>query len=327
MLGLVARLFGSIVAARNAAYDAGRRAITRTAIPVVSVGNLSVGGTGKTPVVHELVRIYQRHGLRPAIVARGYRRRSRGLCVVHDGQHILCSVDDAGDEAFLHAQKCGVPVVVHEQKSVAAAYVARTIPCDVIIVDDGFQHRALARVIDVVLVDRATIDGSLMPAGRLREPLPSLHRADIVLTMGDVTAEECRPHTRFDTTIAPCKIVQHGVCLWNDPTHHLPIDESIVIVAGIAQPERVVETARSLGYSIREVCTFPDHHHYTHDDILRCVESARRHSARLVTTEKDLCKLIARDDTSTPHPAWYVLAIHADISDNRVEDALLAGVR
>ena len=196
-----------------------------------------------------------------------------------------------------------------------------------IIVDDGFQHRALARVIDVVLVDRATIDGSLMPAGRLREPLPSLHRADIVLTMGDVTAEECRPHTRFDTTIAPCKIVQHGVCLWNDPTHHLPIDESIVIVAGIAQPERVVETARSLGYSIREVCTFPDHHHYTHDDILRCVETARRHSARLVTTEKDLCKLIARDDTSTPHPAWYVLAIHADISDNRVEDALLAGVR
>jgi tetraacyldisaccharide 4'-kinase len=327
MLGLVARLFGRIVEARNAAYDNGRRAITRTTVPVVSVGNLSVGGTGKTPVVHEIVRIYQHLGMRPAIVARGYRSSGRGLRVVHDGTAICCSVDEAGDEAFLHAQLCNVPVVVHEQKSVAADYASRNIPCDVIIVDDGFQHRALARAIDVVLVDRATINGSLMPAGRLREPRTSLRRADIVLTMGDVSPEECREYTRFDTIIASCKVVTKGIHLSSDRDHVLPLDEPIVIVAGIAQPERVRQSATALGYDVRELCVFPDHHQYTADDVRRCVETARRYSARLVTTEKDLCKLIARDDTSTPHPVWYVLAIHADISDNRVEDALLAGVR
>ena len=326
MLGLVARLFGRIVAARNAAYDKGRRAITRTAVPVVSVGNLSVGGTGKTPVVHELVLIYQHLGMRPAIVARGYRSSGRGLRVVHDGTAICCSVDEAGDEAFLHAQQCNVPVVVHEQKSVAADYASRNISCDVIIVDDGFQHRALARAIDVVLVDRATINGSLMPAGRLREPRTSLRRADIVLTMGDVSPEECREYTRFDTIIASCKVVTKGIYLSSDRDHVLPIDEPIVIVAGIAQPERVRQSATALGYDVREMCVFPDHHQYTADDVRRCVETARRYGARLVTTEKDLCKLVQHSSSSMPHPAWYVISIRAEISDHRVVDALRSGV-
>lgn len=326
MLGVIASLFGRIVAARNAAYDRGRRAVTRTAVPVVSVGNLSVGGTGKTPVVHELVRIYTQLGKRPAIVARGYRSSGRGLRVVHDGTSVQCNVQEAGDEAFLHAQLCNVPVVVHERKSVAAEYVSRNIACDVIIVDDGFQHRALARAIDVVLVDRSTLHGKLMPAGRLREPLSSLHRADIVLTMGDVTPEECRPFTRFDTIIAPCSIALHGIHSANDSTHELPHDEPVVIVAGIAQPERVVDSARSLGYEVRDVCTFPDHHAYTQVDIQRCVEVARKHGARLVTTEKDLCKLREHVDSSTLHPAWYVLTIRAEISDHRVIDALRSGV-
>ncbi len=326
MLGIVAALFGRIVAARNAAYDRGRRAITHTSVPVVSVGNLSVGGTGKTPVVHELVRIYKQLGKRPAIVARGYRSSGRGLRVVHDGTSIRCNVQEVGDEAFLHAQLCNVPVVVHERKSVAAEYVSRNIACDVIIVDDGFQHRALARAIDVVLVDRSTLNGSLMPAGRLREPLSSLHRADIVLTMGDVQPDECRPYTRFDTIIAQCSIALQGIHRADDPTHQLPHDEPVVIVAGIAQPERVVASARSLGYDVRDVCTFPDHHAYTKADIQRCVEVARRHGARLVTTEKDLCKLREQVDTSTPHPAWNVLTIRAELSDHRVIDALRSGV-
>lgn len=326
MLGIVAALFGRIVAARNAAYDRGRRAVTHTAIPVVSVGNLTVGGTGKTPVVHELVRIYKHLGLRPAIVARGYRSSGRGLRVVHDGTSILLGVDEAGDEAFLHAQMCNVPVVVHDRKSVAADYVSRHLPCDVIIVDDGFQHRALARAIDIVLVDRSTLQGKLLPAGRLREPLHSLHRADIVLAMGDVKPDECRSFTRFDTIIAECSIALLGICSADDPTHQLSHDEPVVIVAGIAQPERVVESARSLGYEVREVCVFPDHHAYTQADIQRCVEVARRHGARLVTTEKDLCKLRDHVNPSTPHPAWYVLTIRAEISDNRVIDALRSGV-
>lgn len=326
MLGALASLFGRIVSYRNAAYDAGRRKVTHTAVPVVSVGNLTVGGTGKTPVVHELVRIYRKMGLRPAIVARGYRSSGRGLRVVHDGTLIRCSVEEAGDEAYLHAHICNTPVVVHESKSVAADYASRSIPCDVIIVDDGFQHRALARAIDVVLVDQATLSGSLIPAGRLREPRTSLHRADIVLLMGDVSAEACRAYVRFDTIIANCRIVNHGIVLADDRSHTLPVDEPVVVVAGIAQPERVAQTVRALGYNVCDVCVFPDHHRYTRSDVVRCVEVARRHGARLVTTEKDHCKLVLHDQTSGAHPQWYVVPIHAEISDHRVIDALRAGV-
>ncbi len=326
MLGALAALFERIVSYRNAAYDAGRRKVTHTTVPVVSVGNLSVGGTGKTPVVHELVRIYRNMGLRPAIVARGYRSSGRGLRVVHDGTSIRCGVEEAGDEAYLHAHICNVPVVVHESKSVAADYVSRSIPCDVIIVDDGFQHRALARAIDVVLVDQATLAGSLIPAGRLREPRSSLHRADIVLLMGDVSAEAFGEYVRFDTIIAHCRIVNHGIVLADDRSHTLPADEPVVVVAGIAQPERVAQSVRALGYDVRDVCVFPDHHRYIRSDVVRCVEVARRHGARLVTTEKDHCKLVLHDDTSGVHPQWYVVPIHAEISDHRVIDALHAGV-
>lgn len=326
MLGALAALFGRIVAYRNAAYDAGRRNVTHTTVPVISVGNLSVGGTGKTPVVHEVVRIYRQMGLRPAIVARGYRSNGRGLRVVHDGASIRSSVEEAGDEAYLHALICNVPVVVHESKSVAADYASRNIGCDVIIVDDGFQHRALARAIDVVLVDQATLSGSLIPAGRLREPLSSLHRADVVLLMGDASAEACRTYVRFDTIIAHCRIVNHGIVLADDRTHALPLDEPVVVIAGIAQPERVAQSVRALGYDVRDVCVFPDHHRYTRSDVERCVEVARRHGARLVTTEKDHCKLVLHDKSSGAHPQWYVVPIHAEISDNRVIDALRAGV-
>ncbi|MBK9184627.1 MAG: tetraacyldisaccharide 4'-kinase [Ignavibacteria bacterium] len=171
MLTLLSKVYCAVVARRNAGYDAQRRPIAHVSVPVISVGNISVGGTGKTPVVQAVVRQLQTLGLHPAIVMRGYRRSSTGLLVVHDGTSTRASVAEAETSLSPCRFAWRTRLLSARDKVEAATYAATTMPCDVIVVDDGFQHRALHRDLDVVLVDRQTLTGSLLPSGRLREPL------------------------------------------------------------------------------------------------------------------------------------------------------------
>ncbi len=284
MLGSLSRLFGVVVDRRNRRFDEGRRAIVRVDRPVISVGNLTVGGTGKTPVVQMISRMLQDLRLRPAVVLRGYRRSSRGLLVVHDGHRVLASAREAGDEALLHARVLDVPVVVAESKVDAAVHAAGFLPCDVIIVDDGFQHRALHRDVDVVLVDRATLDDPrLLPAGRLREPLANLYRADVVLlTGGDVQEHEVRPYLAPDAVVGRIQVVAHVPEL---------AGRSVVTMCGIANPERFERTVRGCGADVVASITFKDHHAYVRSDIERVLRTAQHHQVAVVTTEKDRVKL------------------------------------
>lgn len=282
MLKLLSYLYGRGVARRNDRYDRHTLPIVPVDKPVISVGNLTTGGSGKTPTVQMLVRLLQSEGRRPAIVMRGYGRRSRGLLVVHDGQNICASVDAAGDEAFLHAQTLNVPVVVSSDKVEAAAYAAGTLPCDVIVVDDGFQHRALHRDIDMVIVDRSTITGTLLPAGRLREPHTSLSRADIVLITEDVH------HGDVEAFLNP---TAHVFRLERAFTCMAPTTVPVVAVSGIARPERFHDALRQRGYSIAATKTFRDHHRYTAFNIRTIVREAHAHHAQIITTAKDAVKL------------------------------------
>ncbi|RPI65602.1 MAG: tetraacyldisaccharide 4'-kinase, partial [Ignavibacteriae bacterium] len=131
MLGTLSTLFGKIVARRNRKFDSGR-GVVHVNVPVISVGNLSVGGTGKTPIVQMIVRLLQSMGHRPAVILRGYRRATRGHLLVHDGTTLLANAREAGDEAVLHATVLQVPVVVDEHKVDAAVFAAGMLPCDVI---------------------------------------------------------------------------------------------------------------------------------------------------------------------------------------------------
>lgn len=282
MLELLSRLYGMVIARRNRRFDLHQLPIVPVDRPVISVGNISAGGTGKTPVTQMLVHLLRDAGRQPAIVMRGYKRHSRGLLVVHDGKGLVATVTEAGDEAYLHASTLGVPVVVSSDKVEAAAHAAGHLPCDVIIVDDGFQHRALHRDVDIVIVDRATMDGRLLPAGRLREPLSSLGRADIVLLSAEVEASEIEPHLR--STARMFTLERSYTCAAST-------DVPVVAVSGIAKPERFHAALRDHGYHVVETITYADHHRYTAFSVRTITQAAARHSAQLITTSKDHVKL------------------------------------
>ena len=290
MLNLLARLYGSIVARRNNRYDSGRKAMIRLDKPVISIGNVSAGGSGKTPVTELIVELLRSIKRRPAVVARGYKRRGRGLTVVHDGVRICTDWSQAGDEPFMVASSCNVPVVVGPHKGDAAVHAAGTLPCDVIVVDDGFQHRDLYRDVDIVLVDRATMaDPRLLPAGRLREPLASLRRADAVLLMHPaVTAADVRPFMRSDAVVARISIERdRQTDLATGAERSMP--ESCYVVTGIARPERVLTMLHDLGVNVVGHRPFPDHHDYTKQDVAAVIAAAK--GTTIVTTSKDAVKL------------------------------------
>lgn len=280
---ILSTLYGYGVAYRNKQFDNGSKALVHTTAPVISVGNISVGGTGKTPTVQMLVRLLKHQGRRPAIVMRGYKRKSRGIVVVHDGQQMQASVKDAGDEAALHAHVLDVPVVVGEYKADAAVYCAGNIDCDVIVVDDGFQHRTLYRDIDVVLIDRQTIDkGWLLPRGRLREPLSSITRADVVLLHADVARDEVAEYCSPNTIVAGVQLDTQCPDL---------AGEKVFCLSAIANPERFIATAEKCGASVGDSKSFADHYWYSQADIARILEKAALGGMTVVTTEKDAVKL------------------------------------
>ncbi len=313
MLGTLSKLFGWVVERRNRRFDDKSRPTVTVTVPVISVGNLTTGGTGKTPMVQLLVRLLQGMSHSPAVILRGYRRSTRGLFVVHDGTHLIGTAREAGDEARLHAQRLGVPVVVSENKVDAAVHAAGMLPCDVIVVDDGFQHRSLRRDVDVVLVNRATLDDQrLLPAGRLREPLTSLQRADVViLSGGSITREEVERYCKPDVVIARMQITADAPYL---------SDKKVLAFAGIANPERFKDTLRGCHAEGVGLMKFRDHHVYDEKDIARIIERAKSLGVDAITTEKDAVKLEpAKQMFTDAGVGLLVVPIEARITDGLQE--------
>ncbi len=179
-------LYGAATALRNTLYDRGVLSSRRLEQPVVSVGNLSVGGSGKTPFVIALGNLLKARGIRFDVLARGYRRKTRGVLVVEsDG-----NAADFGDEPLLIARRLGVPVIVGESRYDAGRVAERKFQPQLHILDDGFQHRSLVRDFDIVLMPECDFDDRILPSGRLREPLSSLQRADAIVLSRDPSGQD-----------------------------------------------------------------------------------------------------------------------------------------
>ena len=178
-------MYGGAIAARNAAYDRGWLRSRGLQGPVISVGNVSAGGSGKTPFVILLGELLQARGIRFDVLSRGYGRTTRGLLLVDPGG----LPRDFGDEPLLMARRLQVPVVVGEDRYEAGRFAESRFGAQVHLLDDGFQHRGLARDFDLVLVTPEDARDRLLPAGRLREPLKSLRRADAVVLASGASAE------------------------------------------------------------------------------------------------------------------------------------------
>lgn len=283
-----AGVYGAVVTIRNVAWDRGWWQATRVPAHVVSVGNLTVGGTGKTPVALWIAEQLQARGRRVALVARGYRKRRPGVVVVSAGQGPLVSPDEGGDEAVMLAHRFAGPVITAERRAEAAAHACTHFGCDTIVLDDGFQHRALWRDVDVVLLAPDAAAAHLLPAGARREPWSALRRAHLVLVVGEATVPPgAPPAVRIGTE--PRALVTATPTGWvTEPLAALR-GSPVVAVAGVAHPERFVASCEAVGARVVRTLVFPDHHAYDVGDLARIAAAGAQ--GRLVTTEKDLVKL------------------------------------
>jgi len=304
LLGALARGYRGALALREWLYAQGVLRARRVECPVVSIGNLTVGGTGKTPAVELAVRTLRELGRRPAVISRGYRRRSRGVQVVADTAAIRLDADEAGDEAFLLARRLpGVPVVVGANRYEAARLALDRYGVTAIVLDDGFQHRTLVKDLEVVMVRAANPwgNGRLLPGGPLREPLAALARAHLVVAAGAEDAAGLAAVARAVARWAPEVPVLGAryvaVECWEaermQPRALAALAGArLVAFAGIAVPEAFARTLAALGVRAVDLVPFPDHYWYRPED-LRALEAraARAGADALVTTEKDWARL------------------------------------
>lgn len=278
----------------------------RLDVPVVSVGNLVVGGTGKTPLTIFLARRLSALGRSVAIVSRGYGRLSRSVVVVSEGQRPLVGWEEAGDEPVLEAMVTrGVIVVVGADRVRAARYAVDKLGADVILVDDGFQHVRLARDLDVVTVDaRSPVgNGHLLPGGTLRESPLGIGRADLlVVTRCGETGDAGRVETTLGPLAPDAPMVttrMRPAELWDVGTGEAVRLSDVrsrrcLALSSIAAPSGLDETLAHMGLEVASALAFPDHHRYSERDHALVVEEARSSCAEvIVTTEKDAVRLAA----------------------------------
>ncbi len=283
--------YGLTIRLRNELFQRGWKSIQRTSVPVISVGNLTTGGTGKTPLVALVCHLLQESGLRPGIVSRGYR-----------------SVDgSANDEKLMLNLLC--PDVPHAQdpdRVAAANCLAIDNKVDALVMDDGFQHRRLHRDLDIVLIDATNPFGygHLLPRGLLREPLTSLQRADVaIVTRSDLVGEMVLAEIeRAIIDAAPqlgdriLRVVFQPTSLRNPDGSKMSLSDAasrpVYLMAGIGNPEAFHATAVRAGMRVAGTSWFPDHHHYSEDDLhLVRQKASASGDALIVTTLKDLVKL------------------------------------
>jgi len=274
-LNFLSSIYGSVVGVRNALYDRGIILGRRLKGPVISVGNVSAGGSGKTPFVILLGELLKARGVEFDVLSRGYGRTSHGALLVDPAG----SPQQFGDEPLLIARKLGIPVVVGEDRYEAGRFAESKFGAQLHLLDDGFQHRGLARDFDIVLVTPQDASDRLLPRGRLREPLDSLRRADaIVLASGsaaDSFPVEGRAVWRVRRGILPRNVLSRPV-----------------VFCGIARPKNFILQLRAANVEPAAEAFYRDHHAYTEQDVRELLSLKQKSEADgFVTTEKDAINL------------------------------------
>jgi tetraacyldisaccharide 4'-kinase len=284
--------------------------------PVISVGNLAVGGTGKTPVVAQLARVLIALGQRPAILSRGYGRAQSvdGVVIVSDGERLLADVSRSGDEPMMLARSVpGAGVFVCGERYLAGRLAEQRFGATVHLLDDGFQHVQLERTLDMVIVRREDAErGRPFPSGRLRETIDTAGRAH-ALIVPDATEEEAAAIAdRFGVPSVFRTVSALGSPLRLDTfaaASPLGAAAPALAVAGIAEPQRFFDDLQRAGWTIAKTLRFRDHHPFTRSDVDAMIGAAREAGAEIiVTTEKDTMRLLPFRPFAMPL-AWVPLTV------------------
>jgi tetraacyldisaccharide 4'-kinase len=305
---LLGSLFASAASVRVAAYDRGLLRRARLAGPVVSVGNLGVGGSGKTPVVRLVAELLREAGAPVAVLSRGYGGRFRGdALVVGDGRAVTASAEEAGDEPVMLARALpGVVVAVGRRRDVVGRAVEARFGRRVHVLDDGFQHLRLARDLDLVCLDVADLDDRPLPAGRLRERPEALSRASLVLLTRVEAASEDELQG-LETRLGPARTLRVrrrvvGFRTLDDAP--VPAPPRAYLLAGIARPERLERDVTAQGVLVVGRAFFRDHHRFTAAELASVTaRAAEAGAAAVVTTAKDAVRL------PTPGPGSLPIAV------------------
>ena len=306
LLTPLAPLYRGVVMARIGAYGRGWLRSSRLPVPVISVGNLTFGGTGKTPTVIALVRDLVRRGRRPAVLTRGYGRTGTEP-VVLIGPDPRADARVAGDEPLELAHRLpGVPVVVDADR-IRGGVEALSRGADILVLDDGFQHLRLERDLDLLLVDAGDPwgGGLMLPRGRLREPLPGLARADAVLVtkvpsdsetvlaeVRQVVAAHSPDMPVLAARLEPTAVRREDCTVGSE----VLAGKRVLAVAGLGRPEGFADLLRGAGAEIVENRWFADHHQFTEAEVRAAVDAAAAADAVVVTTAKDAVKIPSEAD-------------------------------
>lgn len=298
-------VYAFVVKVRNYLFDKGIFKITRVDAFVISVGNLTVGGSGKTPAVIFLAELLKKFNRKPGILSRGYGRNSYGYLFVSDGNKILTTVDDCGDEMYLVSDEAKAATAVSERRVIGARKLIADSGVDSIILDDAFQHRWIHRNIDIVMVDQrfmlktGGIEQKILPLGLMREPFDSLSRSDIVIINRKFSEraeipEKLNEYFR-NKTIFYGYYIATGI--FDVKSHHeFALEEfqgqKSLVVCGIARPHSFLSILENNRIDIKNKMLLPDHKNYT----LKEIQEIRKrfydtNANSVLTTQKDAVKL------------------------------------
>lgn len=296
MLKILSKIYSKIINRRNKAFDIGKIPIFKAKAKVISVGNISVGGSGKTPIVIMLAKYFISKGKNVVVVGSGYKRKSKGLIVVSNYDNILSNANEAGDEMYLIAQSLpNVAVVVDKRKVDAIKYSDNEFEPDIIIIDDGFQHRYAYRDVNLLIIDKRTVENvNTIPYGRLREPIEALKRANVVILRDNV---ELIPSFQQSVNNIPLfksfTQINDLYFLKNNEVFTKSEEKfSVISVCGLALPENFANFVIALGFKVEYSFNFRDHFTYNHKSIQRLINKCNELALKLlITTEKDAVKL------------------------------------
>ncbi|MDR1701651.1 MAG: tetraacyldisaccharide 4'-kinase [Sporomusaceae bacterium] len=332
-------VYALLAGLKRSLYQYGVLKSYRLSRPVISLGNITLGGTGKTPAAKNLALFIRDQGFKVAVLNRGYRASFQGdAALVSDGEKTYLPVSECGDEAYLLAQTLpGVMVVIGKNRAVAGQFAIEKHGAEVLIIDDGYQHWRLKRDLDIVLIDTLDPFGNkyTLPRGILREPLACLDRADIFLLTKtnqssaqkqDIICWELRKYNQTAAIVksshAPGSFTNLNAWLLKggEKENTVSLDNTAVVAfSALGNPASFEQTLNSLGVKTAAFICYPDHHYYTIDEMLDLAQKAAvLNAAALVTTEKDAVKIPAAFLAATSLPV-YVLPLDIVFQDGRQE--------
>jgi tetraacyldisaccharide 4'-kinase len=326
----IAAAYSVILAARARWWKESAR---RPPLPTISVGNLTVGGNGKTPFSLFLATLLRERGVRVAIVSRGYGgRSSRSAGLVSDGERLLMTTQQAGDEPVTLAKSFAGPVAVARRRIAAIELLAALRAADAVVLDDGFQHLRLRRDLDLLLINQAVGFGNgwLLPAGPMREPASAIARADAIVVIaasdepasnayeGWLSSGAAGHRLVVRASLQPSGLIRSAGGQWHQEP--LQLDNTrVLVVSGVANPAGLHAMMRRMGANIISTADYPDHHDYSLRDWQK-IGAAAEQAELIITTEKDLVKL---EQFPPMHIPLYALRIAVKM-DKREQEALLA---